>query len=80
MYNSKYCVSDCPKGYYEKSSLGTYGTCEKCDSTCAKCSGPLATNCVECVAGKFINDSNQCDSCDSKCSFCSGSPVICFGC
>lgn len=46
---------------------------------CSQCTGELPTNCLECIAGYFLNAEYGCQSCSSGCALCS-SLAICDRC
>ncbi|ELK16427.1 Extracellular matrix protein FRAS1 [Pteropus alecto] len=68
-------------------------TCKECDWSCNACSGPLRTDCLQCMDGyvlqdgacveqcspSFYRDSGLCKSCDSHCLQCQG-PHECTRC
>ncbi|KAM4854655.1 extracellular matrix organizing protein FRAS1 [Thomomys bottae] len=61
-------------------------TCRECDWSCNACSGPLKTDCLQCMDGyvlqggtcveqcspSFYRDSDLCKNCDSHCLQCQG--------
>jgi hypothetical protein len=78
------CI-DCPVGFYT-SMIGATATCIQCDSTlamvaCASCQ--VATVCLDCFQGYFINSTSfLCVSCNSVlegCSTCTNTS-ICIEC
>uniref|UniRef100_A0A8C3WYZ9 Fraser extracellular matrix complex subunit 1 n=1 Tax=Catagonus wagneri TaxID=51154 RepID=A0A8C3WYZ9_9CETA len=78
-----------PQYYLDLSSK----TCKECDWSCNACSGPLRTDCLQCMDGyvlqdgacaeqcspSFYRDSGLCRSCDSHCLQCQG-PHVCTRC
>ncbi|XP_058403319.1 extracellular matrix organizing protein FRAS1 isoform X7 [Diceros bicornis minor] len=68
-------------------------TCKECDWSCNACSGPLRTDCLQCMDGyvlqdgacveqcspSFYRDLGLCKSCDSHCLQCQG-PHECTRC
>nr|CAI9707391.1 unnamed protein product [Rangifer tarandus platyrhynchus] len=68
-------------------------TCKECDWSCNACSGPLRTDCLQCMDGyvlqdgacveqcsaSFYQDLGLCKSCDSHCLQCQG-PRECTRC
>lgn len=48
------CYTNCPDGYTEES---VSEICILCDSTCATCSGTLATECLSCKGALFLKNS-----------------------
>ncbi|XP_046512812.1 extracellular matrix organizing protein FRAS1 isoform X5 [Equus quagga] len=80
----------CAPQYYLDLSTNT---CKECDWSCNACSGPLRTDCLQCIEGyvlqdgacveqcspSFYRDSGLCKSCNSHCLQCQG-PHECTRC
>ncbi|XP_070468854.1 extracellular matrix organizing protein FRAS1 isoform X1 [Equus przewalskii] len=80
----------CAPQYYLDFSTNT---CKECDWSCNACSGPLRTDCLQCIEGyvlqdgacveqcspSFYQDSGLCKSCNSHCLQCQG-PHECTRC
>lgn len=61
-YRSNYhreCRIVCREGFYEDS-----GECKRCYGTCRACSGPLETDCLNCVTNMTLISSNNTCSCN----------------
>ena len=72
------CDSSCPDGYYKQISDNS---CQKCDSSCVKCSGAGPNSCTFCALGYFLTSGAQCSACSgcytcvitaNNCSSCTG--------
>lgn len=50
------CVSACPDGFYGD---GDTNDCEECHADCARCAGPLDSDCLWCEDGKAL-DKGRC--------------------
>lgn len=55
------------------------GKCQKCDSSCQSCSGPLASDCITCPSfSKFRLNGTSCETCTSSlCLKCDSDPNVC---
>ena len=85
------CSTVCTKGFY----LGTNGTCQACDKTCATCTKGTGLDCTDCAAGFvfyyrsclsncprgtwFDNVKNKCVDCPQYCEACA-STTSCTSC
>lgn len=49
--NPNKCLSDCPVGFWGNP---TTNACEGCNSMCASCTGPLASNCQSCNTNFYL--------------------------
>ena len=51
------CVKTCPSSYFSGfvSSSNSY-VCQKCDSSCAECSGPNSNQCTDCLDNKVLSE------------------------
>jgi proprotein convertase subtilisin/kexin type 5 len=58
------CVSKCPTGYYNETSVFGAYRCLRCHQNCFSCTGPAATQCSACVTGLMLKNSK----CMSPCS------------
>ncbi|ESU40802.1 Variant-specific surface protein, partial [Giardia duodenalis] len=53
----------CQDGYYKDNS----NMCQKCDTSCATCSGSGASACASCSGSKYLKSDGTCaDQCDAK--------------
>jgi len=70
-------VCKCSEGYYLSGS-----TCVKCDSNCASCFGPSASECYACANNVAITyDGTKCVPCYSTCATCfGGASIQCLTC
>lgn len=90
LYSSA-CVAVCPNTYYADSGNNQ---CVGCDSSCNRCTGPLATDCLTCTSGSLLSSNNSCISscptgqyslnhvcyyCISSCASCT-SASVCTSC
>ena len=83
-FHGSKCLDGCPAGYYGDANF----VCRSCDSSCAECYGPTASECTACKptapilmpGGKCITtcpsgqfeSSYKCFACDSTCVECTG--------
>ena len=83
-FHGSKCLDGCPVGYYGDANF----VCRSCDSSCAECYGPTASECTACKptapilmpGGKCITtcpsgqfeSSYKCFACDSTCVECTG--------
>lgn len=83
--NNKYlqnvaCLDKCEDGFYPKKSDST---CDACDKSCKKCTGPSLTDCTECNADKNLNN-GECVNCqdgfyfDTSSSTCKSNNLLFF--
>ncbi|XP_060043899.1 extracellular matrix organizing protein FRAS1 isoform X2 [Erinaceus europaeus] len=85
------CISECPGGYY----ADVTGRCKVCHSSCASCSGPLASQCTACnqphalrqghclphCGDGFYPTHGLCRACHPSCLACVGpEPSHCTQC
>ena len=63
-------------------------TCLACDALCDECTGPAATNCVACAAGKYLVTAGTCahtcpagsyNAANFTCPACAGACATCSG-
>jgi len=78
--SAPYCPCPSSRAYM---SPAQSGTCYPCDSTCASCSGPAASQCTSCDKGRYLTGASvgYCSLCDSSCVECNGAgPYACTAC
>ena len=51
LFGGNTCVTNCGDGYYAESSNMT---CQPCDASCTKCTGPLSTQCLACLGPTYF--------------------------
>ncbi|KAG3276368.1 Fraser extracellular matrix complex subunit 1 [Ictidomys tridecemlineatus] len=87
------CSTTCFPGHHLDDNHACQRRCFKCDWSCNACSGPLRTDCLQCMDGyvlqegacveqcspSFYRDMGLCKSCDSHCLQCQG-PHECTRC
>ncbi|KAL4488465.1 hypothetical protein ABPG72_013033 [Tetrahymena utriculariae] len=62
------CQNTCLQGFSDSSK----NLCVDCHPTCVTCQGPLATDCLTCISGYYLNSTtNICQICDPGCYSCS---------
>lgn len=87
------CVSTCPNEYFGRGTGTTRRTCERCSSSCKKCTS--VTTCTECLDanileggvcvapcgdGFYRTSGKICAQCDSSCSKCEFTATHCTYC
>ena len=78
--SSNTCVTTCTQSYLVNSSLSQ---CNQCHSSCFRCSGFTALDCLECYEGDGDNLAYNSTSCTHGCSngqYRGGSPLACLLC
>merc|ERR1712142_1029027 len=78
------CVENCGYNHFVRNETVQDGqvmlTCENCHFSCASCSGPSSTDCLQCPPSSFLDAYHQCLDCASPCQNCSGAPTVCTSC
>ena len=54
-YDDQSCLQTCPSSYFSGYVASEqHNVCQKCDSSCAECSGPNSNQCTDCPDGQIL--------------------------